>query len=89
MDHMKVRQFCITMPYNFCHAFLIILLFSAPVVLGSIVNSIEIVYHDHTFLPAKNNNYDYQTGIPISAGELFTGNDFVDTSKSKMALESE
>lgn len=58
-------------------------------VLGSIVNSIEIAYHDHDFLPAKNNNYDYKTGIPISAGELYTGNDFVDTSKSKMILESE
>ena len=61
---------------------------SAPVVIGSVINSINIIYHDHDFYPAKHNHYDYESGLKISAGELYTGNDFVDTSKSKLTVES-
>lgn len=38
-------------------------------------------------MAAKHNNYDYDHGILITAGELYTGNDFVDVSQAQMYLE--
>ena len=63
--------------------------YEAPVVIGAQVNKVEIVHHDHKFMPAKHNNYDYDSGVLITAGELYTGNDFVDVEKAQMFLEGE
>lgn len=55
--------------------------------IGSVINSIEIDYLDHKFMAAASNNYDYNSGIVISADGLYKGNDFVDISRATMTLE--
>lgn len=57
--------------------------------IGSVINRVEISYLDHKFMPAASNNYDYDSGILISADGLYKGNDFVDVSRASMTLEGE
>ena len=65
--------------------------YEAPVVIGSTVHDIKIIYHDHEFVPTKPNKNNYKAGILVEFNDesptSYNGHDFRDITKAKLIVE--
>ena len=59
----------------------------APVIIGSTVNFMRIVYHGHTFELSAKNPLNGVAGVMITADGQYTDYDYQDVSKAKLLVE--
>jgi len=62
-------------------------IYNAPVIIGSVVDHVEITYETHEFEQAHENQNDYSIGLHITADGFYNGHDFMDTTTSEMYVE--
>lgn len=62
-------------------------MYVAPVVIGSVVQTVDVVFHSHSFVKHPENKADYEKGIHIEEDGLYIGNDFVDITTSDLFVE--
>lgn len=62
-------------------------MYIAPVVIGSVIQSVKVIFHGHAFEQHPKSNATYVNGIEIEENGLYTGNDFVDITTTDLIVE--
>jgi len=62
-------------------------MYNVPVIIGSVIHGVEIIYNSHKFEKSIENKWDYNTGVHIQEGGFYARNDFVDVTKAKMYVQ--